>query len=281
MSEQNPETKKVVKKKAVKKAAPAKKAAPKKAVANKEATGINKEPAQTSEKTKAVETTVMPAIESIVEQMNKDRDNRDKQISSLIKEVREGFGILSEKTSKQSDEHEKEMTGLYQSLQNVFGKIKESSEASEDRNLAIFKSLSDSIMMDHENSLKEVHEQEKLADKKIQQMDRIQAQRARRNRFIAVPGVIIAITGIIYMFYVVSIMESAMTSMSLDMHQIQQSVGGMTDNIGTISRDTSSMSSNLQALNGNTMQMSRDLNVMTNNVGPAMKGIRDVMPWAP
>jgi len=27
--------------------------------------------------------------------------------------------------------------------------------------------------------------------------------------------------------------------------------------------------------------MSRDLNDMTNNVGPAMKGMRDVMPWAP
>lgn len=277
MSEENSETKKIVKKKAVKKTAPAKKAAPKKAALNKETTTSTKDTVQTAKPAD----TVMPAIESIVEQMNKDRDNRDKQISSLIKEVREGFGILSEKTSKQSAEHEKEMTGLYQSLQNVFGKIKESSEASEDRNLAIFKSLSDSIMMDHENSLKEVHEQEKLADKKIQQMDRIQAQRARRNRFIAVPGVIIAITGIIYMFYVVSIMESAMTSMSLDMHQIQQSVGGMTDNIGTISRDTNSMSSNLQALNGNTMQMSRDLNVMTNNVGPAMKGMRDVMPWSP
>jgi outer membrane murein-binding lipoprotein Lpp len=55
----------------------------------------------------------------------------------------------------------------------------------------------------------------------------------------------------------------------------------MGDKIGTISEDTTAMSSNLQQLNGNTQQMSRDLNVMTNNVGPAMKGMRDVMPWAP
>lgn len=72
-----------------------------------------------------------------------------------------------------------------------------------------------------------------------------------------------------------------MTNMSHDMHAIQLSVGGMTDNIGTISQDTTSMSANMQQLNGNTLQMSRDLNVMTNSVGPAMKGMRDVMPWAP
>jgi len=265
MSEQTPAAKKAVKKTVVKKKAAKKTAPAKKVTAKKSQAKVNS----------------APAIESIVEQMNKDRETRDKQISFLIKEVREGFSVLSESASKQGAEHEKEMGGLYQSLTQVFGTIKENGTATEERNLAMIKHLSDSIMIDHENSLKEVHEQEKLADKKIEHLDRVQAQRTRRNRFIAVPGVIIAITGIIYMFYVVSIMESAMTSMSQDMHEIQESVGGMSGNIGTISSDTKSMSTNMQALNGNTLQMSRDLNVMTNNVGPAMKGMRDVMPWAP
>lgn len=266
MSEQTSAPKKAVKKKTVKKKAVKKTAPVKKASGTK--------PAQ-------AKVNSVPAIESIVEQMNKDRETRDKQISSLISEVRKGFSVLSETASKQSAQHDKEMSSLYQSLTQVFGTIKESGTATEERNLAMIKNLSDSIMIDHENSLKEVHEQEKLADKKIEHLDRVQQQRTRRNRFIAVPGVIIAITGIIYMFYVVNIMESAMTSMSQDMHAIQLSVGGMTDNIGTISSDTKSMSANMQALNGNTLQMSRDLNVMTNNVAPAMKGMRDVMPWAP
>jgi membrane-associated HD superfamily phosphohydrolase len=166
-------------------------------------------------------------------------------------------------------------------LHNVFGKIKDNSEEREERNLEIFKSLSEVIMKDHEQTLKEVHEQEILQDKKIKLLDQVQEQRSGRNRLIAIPGVIIAITGIIYMFYVVSIMETAMTNMSQNMNKIQLSVAGMGDKIGTISEDTTAMSSNMQQLNGNTLQMSRDLNVMTNNVGPAMKGMRDVMPWAP
>lgn len=280
MSEPTPPAKKLSRKKVVKKVAASKKAPVKKAVSNKPGQTA-KTSTNTVDKVPKVETDIMPTVQSIVAEMNKDRESRDRQISSLIQEVREGFGVLSERTSKQGAEHEKEMTGLYQSLQNVFGKIKDNNEAREERNLNIFKSLSDAIMMDHEQTLKEVHEQEKLQDKKIKLMDQVQEQRSGRNRLIAIPGVIIAITGIVYMFYVVSIMETAMTNMSHDMHKIQQSVGGMSENINTISKDTTSMNSNMQQLNGNTQQMSRDLNVMTNSVGPAMNGMRDVMPWAP
>jgi len=213
--------------------------------------------------------------------MAQDRESRDKQISSLINEVRDGFGTLSDKTNTQGKEHEKEMTGLYQSLQNAFGKIKEGSSKSEDRNLTIFKSLSDSIMKDHEQTLMEVHEQEKLQDMKIKYMEKMQEQRSGRNRLIAIPGMIIAIISIFYMFNIVTIMESAMTNMSQDMHKIQLSVGNMSENVATISQDTSTMNNNMQQLNGNMNQMSKDLNVMTNNVAPAMQGMRNVMPWAP
>jgi len=270
MSEQKSETKNAASKKVVKKTASSKKASSKKKTTVKAAT-----------QTAPIDSNIVLTIQSIVQEMSKDRESRDKQISSLIQEVRDGFSTLSERSINQNSEHEKEMTGLYQSLQNAFGKIKSSSTKSDERNLTIFKSLSDSIMMDHEQTLKEVHEQEKLQDKKIKHMDKIQEQRSGRNRLIAIPGMVIAIISIFYMFNVVTIMESAMTSMSQDMHKIQLSVGNMTEKIDTISQDTSSMNTNMQQLNVNTHQMSKDLNVMTNNVAPAMRGMRDVMPWAP
>lgn len=269
-----------VKKSSVKKA-PAKKIAAGKTPADKSVASRKKDAVKAADEASQPAQDIVPTLQSIVAEMSRDRDSRDRHIASLIQEVREGFSVLSERTSQQGAEHEKEMTGLYQTLQNVFSKIRDTSEEREERNLEIFRSLSDAIMKDHEQTLKEVHEQEILQDKKIKLLDQVQEQRSGRNRLIAIPGVIIALTGIIYMFYVVSIMETAMTSMSQNMNKIQLSVAGMGDKIGTISQDTTAMSGNLQQLNGNTQLMSRDLNVMTNNVGPAMKGMRDVMPWAP
>ena len=220
--------------------------------------------------------------------MNSQREIRDKQISSLIEEVRDGFTTLSTSSSKQGEEHQKEMTGLYQSLQKAFGQIKNDSSDNEELNLNFFKSMSDSMMSDHEQTLKEIKEQGILQDKKIAHMTGMMKQRTGRNRLIAIPGVILAVVGVIYMFYVVSIMEKAMTNMSTNMHFMQLDVGSMSGNIGdmsgnisTISQDTSSMSSNMQKLNGNVGYMSKDLNVLTHNVAPAMKGMSNLMPWAP
>ena len=281
MSEKKSETKTTTKKKVVKKAVPANETQLKETTVKKAASIKKKSAPKTATKKAEVDQNIMPTIQAIVEEMAQDRESRDKQISSLINEVRDGFGTMSDKTNTQGKEHEKEMTGLYQSLQNAFGKIKEGSSKSEDRNLTIFKSLSDSIMKDHEQTLMEVHEQEKLQDMKIKYMEKMQEQRSGRNRLIAIPGMIIAIISIFYMFNIVTIMESAMTNMSQDMHKIQLSVGNMSENVATISQDTSTMNNNMQQLNGNMNQMSKDLNVMTNNVAPAMQGMRNVMPWAP
>ncbi len=281
MAEQKTGMEKTTKKKVVKKTAPIKKTSLKKAPVKKAAGSKEKVADKTVTQKNQIDPNIVPTIQAIVEEMGKDRETRDKQISSLIQEVRDGFITLSEKTSDQSQEHEKEMTGLYQSLQNTFGKIKDGSNKSEERNLSIFKSLSDSIMKDHEQTLMEVHEQEKLQDMKIKYMEKMQEQRSGRNRLIAIPGMIIAIISILYMFNVVNIMESAMTNMSQDMHKIQLSVGHMSEKVETISQNTATMNNNMEQLNGNTQQMSKDLNIMTHNVAPAMKGIRNMMPWAP
>ncbi len=261
---------KAVVKKTVKKTAPAKKAVLKKKVASKKKILVNSTAASAE-----------PDLQSIIEEMNAQRKARDNQISSLIEEVREGFSVLSNSSNKQGEAHQKEMTGLYQSLQDTFGKIKDDSVESEGLNLNVFKSLSDSIKNDHEQTLKEINEQGKLQDKKIEHMARMLEQRTIRNRWIAIPGVIIAIVGVFYMFYVVSIMESAMSNMSVNMQLMQKDVGSMSVNMGAMTRGIKSIDSNMHTLNGNVGQMAKDLNVLTHNVAPAMKGVRNMMPWAP
>ena len=276
MSDQTPDTKKTTAKTSVKKAASTKKATVKKAVPGKK-----KATAKTATPASQIDPNIVPTIQAIVQEMSSDRESRDKQLASLIKEVRDGFSTLTDDSGQQGAEREKEMTGLYQSLKNVFGKIKDNNNEKDELNLNIFKSLSDSITKDHDQTLLEIQEQGKLQDKKIEVMTTMLEQRTKRNRMIAVPGVILAMTGIFYMFYVVNIMESAMTSMSQDMHQIQLSVGSMSGKMDTISQDTTAMNGNMQKLNGNILQVSRDLNVMTRNVAPAMQGMRNMMPWSP
>ena len=272
--------KKAVTKKAAAKKAAVKKAAARKSTPRKATTSKSSAASPSAEKAATpADTTVLPVVETLVAQMNAEREVRDRQISSLIEEVRGGLAALDDKTRQQAESHEKEMGGLYRSLQDTFTRIKDDSDESESLNLNIFKTLSDSIMQDHEKTLLEIQEQGRLQDKKIEHMAKMLEQRTIRNRLIAIPGVLIAIVGIFYMFYVVSIMESAMTSMSQDMHQIQASVGGMAGEVKTISTQTAAMNKNMVQLNANMGRMSQDLNVMNRNVSPAMRGMNDMMPW--
>lgn len=222
-------------------------------------------------------TETLTAFKTIIEQMRQDNHNRDKQTALMVKEVREGFASIF---SQQESKREQEMSKLYQSLHSAFSSIEEHGNEREDRSLSILKALSDSIMKDHEQTLKEVQEQEKLQDKKLHNLTIVQEQRSGRNRWLAIPGMFLGITAIIYMFYVVSIMEEAMTSMSRDMHEMQFAVANMSNKMDGMSDDTHSMNTSMKQLNGNMGQMSRDMNVMTHYVSPTMKGIRTMMPWS-
>jgi len=264
MSEKNPtET-------TAKKTPPAKKSPVKKKTAS-----MKKAVAKTVEQTPSMDT----SIQSVIEEMNSQRKSRDKQISALIEEVRDGFSTLSGNSSKLGEDHQKEMTSLYQSLQGTFGQIKDHNTEKEELNLDVFKTLSDSMMNNHEQSLKEITQQGELQDKKIEHMNAMLKQRTGRNRLIAIPGVIIAVVGVFYMFYVVTVMETAMSDMSANMHLMQKDVGNMSGNMGNMRNDTASISTNMQQLNGNMGQVSRDLNVMTHNVAPAMASMNKVLPW--
>ncbi|MBT7206649.1 MAG: hypothetical protein HN868_04775, partial [Gammaproteobacteria bacterium] len=207
------------------KKATVRKAATKKAAIKK---SVNKKPtsAGAPEKTSAVSTTkdsnafnteALATIQSIVKEMQAEQKSRDMQITSLVKEMQKGFTTHSNLSSEQNSARNEEMNKLYQSLDSTFSSLKVKSNEQEERSQSIIKSLTSTIMKDHEQTLKEVHEQEKLQDKKFKHLTKVEEHRAGRNKWIAIPGMIMAVIAIIYMFHVVNVMETAMTSMSSDM----------------------------------------------------------------
>ena len=198
-------------------------------------------------------------IKSILDEMKSDRESRDQQLAALAEGVREGLGVITEQVEDRDSRRDKEMLHLFEGLNAAFTRANSISNEREDRSVQIINKLTESVMHDHEATLKEVHEQELLADKKLGYLSEVQAQRSKLTRWIAVPGVSLAVIAVIYMFYVVTVMEKAMTSMSKDMQYMTVSVDNMNANIG---------------------QVTRDMNMLTRNTAPVMNGMRNVMPWS-
>jgi len=171
------------------------------------------------------------------------------------------------KVERQS--RDKQLSQLFDGLNNAFERVGSINDKRDDYSVDSIKHLTESIMLDHEATMKEVQEQEALTDKKIDYLEQIHQRQITRNKWIAIPGSIMAIVAVTYMFYVVTIMEGAMSSMSNDMQHITGSVNNMSSRMNTISEDT-------RALNVHTGQMNH---VMNRNVAPAMNGMRNIMPW--
>ncbi len=266
-------SKSTAKKSAAVKRAPVKKAAVKKKTAT---------PAKTADpaaKSAAENAEALQLITQLVAAQQQENQNRDRQMADLVTEVTKGFERFSVQAASSESERDQEMARLYQNLDGAFNKASETDREQDERTMTVVKALSESIMRDHEQTLKEFQEQKKLQDKKIEHLTKLQEQRHGRNRWIAIPAVIIAIIAVIYMVHVVRVMETAMSSMSGDMQTMNASVQNMSNKMNVISLDTSSMNTNMQQLNRSMQQMSRDLNVMTHNVVPTMRGMGDLMPW--
>lgn len=188
----------------------------------------------------AVTVEALESIKSVLAEMKTERKSRDEQLSQL-----------------------------FDGLNSAFNRADTINNDREDHSNKSIKDLTESIMRDHEATLKEVQEQEALADKKLGYMQQVQQTESKRNKWIAIPGATMAVVAVIYMFYVVTIMEEAMSSMSNDMQHITGSVNNMSTRMNTISEDT-------RALNIHTGQMNQ---VMTRSVAPAMNGVNNMMPW--
>lgn len=205
---------------------------------------IKKPVKKSPEKVTKVTPDNLETVKSLVLEMRREHTKSDQNISAMVREISQGFSDYAEQGGKR-----------------------------EQHSLDMIKALTDAIKMGHNDNRQQVVNPEEQHHTS-QQLD-------RRNRLIAMAGSVIGIFAIITIFYVVSMLGTAMTNISKDIHKIQISVGGISTRIDSMSLDINSMSGNIQQLNRNVTNMSKDLSVLSNNVAPSMRGMRNPQPWAP
>ncbi|MEW8053295.1 MAG: hypothetical protein AB2792_08860 [Candidatus Thiodiazotropha sp.] len=201
-------------------------------------------------------------------------------------------------STKQSNES-RVLPGLLQGLQSVFDKIHKDSRKREDHQEKIIEEFSERLTQAFEQSHSETEEKEKLLLERLDAIEKEQSYRIQRIKLFSLPGTLIAITALIYLFYVVHIMERSMTSMSADMNQIRHHIASIGDDTHTMSggviemnqqmaqtnKNMKAITTQVQGMNGNMNHLTRNVGVMTNDVGamshtvsPVMNGMRKFMP---
>ena len=187
--------------------------------------------------------------------------------TEAIMALKDGLISLQQQNEARMSAQEHKLAELYQGLESTFSKIQQDTGTREIQSSSSFDQLSSTIIRSSEEMRKEYEEMERLQQKRLEAESQQYSHSMTRTKIIAIPAIVLAFVGLIYMFYTVHIMEKAMTQMSQDM-------SGMRQDIGILTRDVSVMSANMSG-------MRQDMNIMTHNVAPAMSGMRRMMPWSP
>jgi hypothetical protein len=210
----------------------------------------------------------------LLDELRKDRESRDKQFAEMAKEIRSGFQTMSDYSMVRHKERSEEFGQLVSGIEQAFGRAESVADQRDEGVAHSLKALSETILLDHQNTQKEVQEHEKLQDKKLNLMGKEQEQQSRRLRMIAIPATILAVFAVLYMFYMVSVMEKAITSMSQDVQGMRGTMAEITTEMQTMREDTRAMSTNMG-------YMTQEMSHMNRSVAPAMQGIRRTIPWSP
>ncbi|MES9969649.1 MAG: hypothetical protein ABW092_06410 [Candidatus Thiodiazotropha sp.] len=200
---------------------------------------------------------------------------------------------------KKPSQESRVLPGLMQGLQSVFDKIHKDSREREDHQEKIIEEFSDRLTQAFEQSHTETEEKERLLLDRLEAIEKEQSYRIQRIKLFSLPGTLIAVAALIYLFYVVHIMERSMTSMSTDMNQIRHHIasigsdthtmsGGVTQmnqHMAQTNKNMQAITSQVQGMNGNMNHLTRNVGVMTHDVGamshtvsPVMNGMRKFVP---
>ena len=206
------------------------------------------------------------------------------------------------------------LPGLMQGLQSVFDKIHKDNKDRDQAQEKIIEEFSSHLNDAFDKVHAEAKEREKLLADKLAAIEKEQSFKIQRIKLFSVPGTLIATAAMVYLFYVVHVMESSMTSMSKDMHHIQgyiANISGDTHNMSdgvaqmnhqmaqmngsmsNIDQQMTDMNSSMgeintqvKGMNGNMGHLNRSVGVMTHDVGnmshtisPVMGGMRNFMPF--
>ena len=130
---------------------------------------------------------------------------------------------------------------------------------------------------------REFDSREKELEKKLAQAKVSYEQKLRRTRWLMVPIGLIAVISLVYLFYMIQLMGSAMTSISTDITMMNSSVSSMDQNMAAMSSDTRSMAYNIQRmdqsmgyLNYNVGSMNQSLGAMNQNVAAMNRSIAPI-----
>ncbi len=222
-------------------------------------------------------TTATPEFDEIkaglreMEQQNRERaEAQDDKLAELMLGLEKTFGHIHKSSSEQAQKLGSLMIGL----EKTFNSIHSGTQFRDKRADSSLDQVSQTIIRSSEELRKEYEEMERLHERKLAAEKERHQHSFKVLKVIAVPAIILAVLGIGYMFYTVTVMERAMTAMSTDMNAMRGSMSEMTGSVGSMNTNVGTMSQDMHG-------MRRDLSVMTYNVAPAMDGMRQMMPWAP
>lgn len=177
------------------------------------------------------------------------------------------------------------MPGLLRNLQGVFDKI-HSDNQDRDRGQ---EQIAEEFAVQLQRTFKEMHtqleEREQILDAKLKSIDRTHNYQLKRFKLMSIPVTVLSVVAVVYLFYVVRVMETAMTSMSQDMHEItaymdvmSANTVALTDNTAHISGQISAMNMHMGNMTATVNNMRYDVFNMSRSVSPAMSSISRFMP---
>ena len=214
------------------------------------------------------------------------------------------------------DSASKLLPGLMHGLQAVFDKIHKDNRERGLSQEKIIEEFTTSLNHAFEQAHAEAKEREKLLDEKLETIEKEQSYKIQRIKLFSLPGALIAAAALIYLFYVVHIMERSMTSMSSDMgymrgyiatisldtrtmsdgvvfmnnqmtemnvnmSQIDQQMAAMNGSMKNIDTQVSGMNGNMHHLNRSVGVMTHDVGNMSQTVSPMMSGISGMRRFMP
>lgn len=204
--------------------------------------------------------------------------------AELVGELKAGMIELQKQNNVRMAAQEEKLAQLLKGLEDTFKRMQGDSQNRDQANTSIFEKVSESIVLSSEESRKEFEELERLQVKRLEAERRAYDHSVAKARWMAIPGAILGVIAVIYMFHTVNVMEDALTSMSKDMALMRTDMRTMTASVGDMSTQVASLpeiSDKMNVMAGQMGQMTRDVNVLTHNVSPAMAGVRQMMPWGP
>jgi hypothetical protein len=187
---------------------------------------------------------------------------------------------------------DKVMPVLLKNLQGVFDKIYSDNKLRDSSHSQLAEEFNTNMQRAFLEMHKQNEERENLLETRLESIDRTHKHQLTGVKILSIPVTLLSIIAIVYLFYVVRVMETSMSSMSGDMHVMNAYMETMAANTTALSVNTdkiygttfdltqsvSSMDTQMTTLNKDIGNMMIDLHYMTGSVAPAMQGINRFMP---